>query len=172
MKCEKCNNKDANFHFKANINGEISEHHMCSECAEESGLKDAMASSFGRALDRADNPFMSMFPSQGNTASPMGGSFGGFSIPLSFGNMLIHPLFMPMFPSISQGIQPAAFPQPGIAVSAEESEAKIPGDAGEDMRKKREISALRHQMANAVKEENFEQAAVLRDKISIMEKGE
>ena len=145
MKCEKCNMKDANFHFKANINGQVSEHHMCSECAEESGLSEAMKS-----------------PLQGFSHSPMSifSGLGGFMSP-SISGMLIQPLFMPLFSS--------SIPHSSVSVASEESEAKIPGDAGDEFKKKRLISALRHKMDSAVKDENFEQAAAIRDEIAGIE---
>ena len=38
MKCEKCNEREANFFYSSNINGEITEKHLCHECAESEGL--------------------------------------------------------------------------------------------------------------------------------------
>jgi hypothetical protein len=41
----------------------------------------------------------------------------------------------------------------------------IPGDAGEEIRSKRELSALKYRLESAVKAEDFESAAALRDRI-------
>ena len=38
MKCTKCGKNEVNFFYKSNVNGEITEHTLCSECAEEMGL--------------------------------------------------------------------------------------------------------------------------------------
>jgi len=38
MKCSKCGKNEVNFFYKSNINGEITEHNLCTECAEEMGL--------------------------------------------------------------------------------------------------------------------------------------
>lgn len=35
MKCEKCNKNEATFHSVTNINGKVSEKHLCSDCAKE-----------------------------------------------------------------------------------------------------------------------------------------
>ena len=33
MLCQNCGNHEADFHFNSNINGDITELHLCSECA-------------------------------------------------------------------------------------------------------------------------------------------
>ena len=33
MKCQRCLVREASFHYKSNINGEISEQHLCANCA-------------------------------------------------------------------------------------------------------------------------------------------
>ena len=38
MKCEKCNEREANFFYTATINGDTTQRHLCSECAAEEGL--------------------------------------------------------------------------------------------------------------------------------------
>lgn len=35
MKCDKCKKNEANFHRVSNINGKVSEIHLCSECAKQ-----------------------------------------------------------------------------------------------------------------------------------------
>lgn len=37
MKCDKCKKNEANFHKVSNINGKVSEIHLCSECAKQNG---------------------------------------------------------------------------------------------------------------------------------------
>ena len=46
MKCTKCGKNEVNFFYKSNVNGEITEHQLCTECAEEMGLmRDVFAES-------------------------------------------------------------------------------------------------------------------------------
>ena len=46
MKCTKCGKNEVNFFYKSNVNGEITEHTLCTECAEEMGLmRDVFAES-------------------------------------------------------------------------------------------------------------------------------
>lgn len=70
MKCEHCNERDATIHFHQNINGKVTEHHLCSECAiaakadqENSGDADWM-SAFGQGFGHSFDPV------------PFGGLFG------------------------------------------------------------------------------------------------
>lgn len=37
MLCQMCSKKEANFHYKSNENGKITEKHLCKECAKKSG---------------------------------------------------------------------------------------------------------------------------------------
>ena len=43
MKCEKCNQNEANVFYSASINGQTCRQHLCSHCAEELGLNKAFA---------------------------------------------------------------------------------------------------------------------------------
>jgi Uncharacterized protein with conserved CXXC pairs len=47
MKCEHCGKNEATFYYKSNINGNVTEHHLCSDCARELGYADSMEKSFG-----------------------------------------------------------------------------------------------------------------------------
>ena len=40
MKCQHCNNNEATTHIKKNINGNVTEMHLCSECAKELGVME------------------------------------------------------------------------------------------------------------------------------------
>ncbi len=38
MLCDKCKKNEATTYYKSNINGQITEQHLCSECAKEAGI--------------------------------------------------------------------------------------------------------------------------------------
>ena len=86
--------------------------------------------------------------------------------------------FDSMFRSVpyAAGRVPPTFAAPDICgnptVSDEPggSAGLIPTDAGEGFRRKREIAKLRAEMQTAIGTEAFEQAAILRDEISELEK--
>ena len=157
MKCEKCNEKEATFYYSSNINGEKTERHLCAECAREEG--------FGSALDyRPMTGFGGMFDSLfADVFSPRRGLLSAFD----------------MFDRPMRRMMTAALPQIRIVVGqpqaqqpASETEQKIPEDAGEEVKARREVEALRHQLQEAVAAEDFEKAIQLRDQLKAMEKPE
>ena len=41
MKCDRCGKNEATFHYKTNINGRVTEAHLCPDCARAMGVADA-----------------------------------------------------------------------------------------------------------------------------------
>ena len=39
MKCENCGRNDATFYYRSNVNGRVSEAHLCEDCAEALGYR-------------------------------------------------------------------------------------------------------------------------------------
>jgi len=170
MKCEKCNNNEAVFHYQSNINGEKSECHLCADCAKAEG--------FGEILDyRPHNMFENFW------REPFGGVLGSF-FGEPFGS-LTDGFFREPFAALTDGFfgrslfaPTATKPDINVSVgegenqtdSAEKGTENIPRDAGADIKKRRELHALRHQLRAAVISEEFEKAAQLRDKIRELEK--
>ena len=126
MKCENCGNHEANYHYRANINGEVSEMHLCSDCAEEQGLL--------RAFDY--DPFENLLEDF-------------FSPRFSLGGTMLRSL--PRFRTAA--VKPAV----------------KPAEADPSLAKRREKEALRFQLEEAVKSENYEKAIELRDKLREMD---
>ncbi|MBR1497767.1 MAG: UvrB/UvrC motif-containing protein [Oscillospiraceae bacterium] len=145
MKCEKCGN-EANFFYSSTVNGQHEEHCYCAKCAEEAGLENAFA-----------DDTMQVF------GEMLGGLFGGMLMPArvlsafdGFGGPIRDMLAVP---------DRTAFPRRALS----EAEAKIPGDAGAEVRARREAEALRRQLQEAVEGEDFEKAIELRDRLRAME---
>ena len=70
MKCQKCGINDVDFHYSSNINGCVTESHLCSECAASSGIDIKRLLRAGGLLDVTgilDGFFSSTQPSKGNT---------------------------------------------------------------------------------------------------------
>ena len=157
MKCQKCGKNEINFHYSSNINGSVTEAHLCTECAAESGYD------FDRMFG-ADEFFGSM--------SPFGSS----------GSFLPLPLFGLMTPF--GGLRQMRLGMPNSACACEDDcqdknagedailkgvgkcpEAEVDGE----MQGRREINVLREQMRCAAEKEDFEKAAQLRDQIRSLE---
>lgn len=135
MKCERCGKNEATFCFKSNINGKITEQHLCADCARELGYTDKL-----RSHSLFDDDF--------------------FTRPFR----LFEPLFAPMGARLlTEFPEPMCEDeQPRVAVH----ERNLVDDAEQEKWKsERERNALQAQLKNAIEEENFEEAARLRDAI-------
>ena len=161
MKCEKCNKNEANFYYRATINGKTEEKHLCADCAREEGLD--------KAFDWHPEELLGDFFGDGD--SFFGDFFGGSLLPGFARTMLAPMLTMPRFAlgrpeQAEQGQeQETAAPE---ARQAGTAETKTEPDAGLNAR--RELNALRHQLKEAVRAEDFEKAIGLRDRIRELEK--
>ena len=47
MRCEHCNQNEATTYIKQNINGKVTEMHLCRDCAEKLGVLEPMHSNMG-----------------------------------------------------------------------------------------------------------------------------
>ena len=156
MKCQKCGKNEANCYYRTNINGTITESHLCSECARE--MEQGSQNVFGDFFAETDNffrGFQDMFD----------GFFGRNSL---FGGFGMMPMAM-LFPRMSLRLDSAA-PQ-GSATTQAKPEAAPAADPETDpeLAKKRELNMLRQQMQDAIAKEEFEKAAEIRDKIREMD---
>ena len=44
MRCDRCGKNEATFYYKSNINGKVTQVHLCPQCAEELGYTDSFRS--------------------------------------------------------------------------------------------------------------------------------
>ena len=159
MKCEKCNEKEATFYYSCSINGEKTEKHLCADCAKAEG--------FGEMFDeRPMAAFDAMFD----------GFFDDFFAPrrslLSAFDVFDMPLRRMMSPTLPRIHVVIGEPQTNADTPRQQSEAeaKIPEEAGAEVKSRREISMLKHQLREVVRTEDFERAIELRDKLKELEK--
>lgn len=140
MKCEKCNQNEASVFYRASINGQTTEQHLCAHCAEELGL------------DKAFN-----WPSRNFFGDAFGGFFGRDPFESFFGGSLL-----PGF--VRQAMAPVGL------LTRTEPQAAPETKTDSEWNARRELNALRSQLDAAVKAEDFEKAIELRDKIRTLEK--
>lgn len=149
MKCEKCHEKEANFYYSANINGKKSEKHLCADCAREEGFGEMMDYRPRDMFADVDAMFSDFFAPHRSLLS----SFGSFG----------HPLRAMMAPSLPR--VHIVLDEPQTQTELEAAESKIPTDAGEEVKARRELAALKEQLSQAVEAQDFEKAITLRDEI-------
>ena len=155
MKCDKCGN-EASFFYSSNVNGRRTERHLCADCARAEG--------FGNALDY--DPMGGMRNMFDSFFEDFGGFFGG-------GRSLL-PAF-DLFGSPMRSMMTRSAPRVNLVVGSPEQTVQsaggvIPEADAADIRARREKGALRHQLDEAVKAEDFERAAQLRDQLRALEK--
>ncbi|SHI15898.1 Protein-arginine kinase activator protein McsA [Sporobacter termitidis DSM 10068] len=150
MKCDNCGKEEVNFHYTSNINGNITEKHLCAECAGKLGYT-------GRSPLQPDASFEDTFAELFGVR-PSGRMFGGYG--------MVFPTFI--IPTVGMLV-----PKTGgdAAPDAPEAGAGIKVDIDDEMKKRREVNILREQMHQAAKAEDFEKAASLRDSIKQLESG-
>ena len=158
MKCQKCNINEATTHYTEIINGKKTEYFLCEECAKG----DKILKGFKLGFDNEfDNLFSGFFGNTMGIKAPettvcrgckmtfdeflKGGRLGCSECYDTFASRLIKPLKQ-------------------IHGSCEHM-GKIPERLGLDLKKTRNIEKLEAELNNAIAEQNFEEAAKLRDKI-------
>ena len=153
MKCENCGKNEVTFVYQSNVNGTVTEKHLCSECAEKLGYTQRLAAQSQRMM-------RGLFG---------GGLFDDFFTPvpslLSRMNRMLEDPFDDFF---------ADMPALGAPVEQRQEAQKSPdtlleGAEQNQLAKTRQLNALRMEMQKAVGEENFERAAELRDQIHALE---
>lgn len=154
MKCENCGKNEVTFVYQSNINGKVTEKHLCSECAEKLGYSQKIAAHSQRMMQ---NLFGSSFFD--DFFSPMPSLMGRMT------RMLEDP-FDDFF---------ADMPALGAAPAQQENQSQQKQDdlVGKEEQGRfaymRQMNALKMEMKKVVHQENFERAAELRDQIRVLE---
>lgn len=158
MKCENCGKNEVTFIYQSNVNGKVTEKHLCQECAEKLGYTtmaahghQMMENFFGNSLF-GDSFFDDFF-------TPVPSLMGRMS------RMLEDP-FDDFFHEM-----PALSARPVIQQEAQEPQEEQLVNHEEQSRfsRMRQLNALKMEMKKAVHKEDFERAAQLRDEIHKME---
>lgn len=167
MKCQHCNNNEATTHIKKNINGNVTEMHLCHNCAKELGvIEDFSPESF------FNDTFFGNFLSAGVPAMNIlsgidhceycGSTFNDIVKNGKVGCANCYDKF-------EEKLQPTITKMHGNAkhigknVTYTEEKEVEPEIS--------ELEKLKNELKLAVKEQRFEDAAVLRDKIKEMNEG-
>ncbi len=162
MKCQKCNEREANTHIQKIVNGKKTEYFLCSKCAAESGeLKMSFDGDF-------DDFFGGFFGKGGNyIQSPADKTCGVCNMKLSeflkqgklgcsncyseFSSFLSKPLKQIHGQSTHTG--------------------KIPKRGEKEISREAKIRRLKTELDTAVSNQEFEMAAKLRDEINALKEG-
>ena len=168
MLCQHCNNHPATTHIKRMAGGIVEEFHLCAACAKASGLLPGsgggfnLADLFGGMLGNS----VSQQPAavQSPRCAACGLSLQEIAQSGHMGCAACYDTFAAQIAPTLQRVH-----------SSVQHIGKTPEDGNPALRVRREresaLTALREQIMQAVQEENYEQAAKLRDEIRTLEQG-
>lgn len=168
MLCEECKKREATTYLKTVINGKVKEQHLCGHCAKEKGIT---------ASFNLSNPLSDMLTSiLGDTAaigaavadkrcgccnSTLADIMNSGKLGCSECYNSFYEELLPYFKRIHGGVKHIG----KIAYTSD-----IGGDKTfEETESEETVETLKSELKRLVKEENYEQAAVVRDKIKAME---
>jgi protein arginine kinase activator len=171
MECQECHNRPATVHLTQVINGNKTELHLCDHCAKELGYMDydKQNLTFHQLLsglfnfDTSHSMYGSTQKDQTNLESfickTCGMTYQQFTQVGKFGCADCYKTFNehlnPIFRKVHSGNTRHA--------------GKIPKRQGGSLHVKRNIEQLRFRLQQLVEEENFEEAAKIRDEIKELE---
>lgn len=160
MICPKCLKREATVHISRNINGKKEEYRVCEQCAKEMGF----FSNSDLMFNIGD--FMSGFMGKGMAPSlsdekicpSCGMSIGELAKTSKLGCSKCYEFFDSYLEPVMKRIH-----------GNTRHVGKLPENADENFKKERQLSSLKNELKAAVAREDYEQAALLRDRIKEME---
>lgn len=157
MLCESCKKRAANFHFTKIINGQIEEHHLCDICAMENNDFDfdkqfSFHKLFTGIFD--DNEESKETSKHDVTCSNCGLSFKKFQETGKLGCAKCYDEFSLYLEPIVKSIHGHG-----------RHRGKVPKISEPRLNLIKEVEGLTTQLEEAVKKEEFERAAIIRDEI-------
>ena len=157
MKCEHCGKNEVTFVYRSSVNGNTTEKHLCGECAERLGYAPKLAAYHQRMMRNfwSDDFFGRSLLDDFFT--PMSGLMERMD------RMLESP-FEDFFAEM-----PALGPVSERQEAPEQQAEPVSTGEQEEFSELRKLNALRMEMRKAVRREEFEQAARLRDEIRALE---
>ena len=164
MLCEKCHQKQATVHMQQIVNGIKTEMHLCQDCSTQMDSPVSIEALFNGLL----GSFLSMSSDKQSSHKPRvyyepcgtcGMTYDDFkNSGGKFGCADCYQVFSRELEGILKNVQ-----------ASTRHEGKFPKTFGVDMFQKREANRLRELMNKAIEDENFEEAARLRDEVRSLE---
>lgn len=159
MLCEKCGKADATTHIRSVVGGKVFEKHLCGNCAASEGYGDIKGNNLSQMLSSMfDDTTITPNNSQRTRCGCCGSTFGDIAQSGKCGCPECYNVFyeqlLPYFKRVHGSIKHIG---------------KIPTNIMPSETKTDKLSELRKLLNKLVKEENYEQAAVVRDQIKQLE---
>ena len=172
MLCEKCQANPASVHMQQFLHGQKVELHLCQECAFKIDNPEMLVSIeniFKGFLDQLNTKYFNHPMAQGKAqparaatkaCSRCGMTFDKFKTGARLGCDVCYLSFKTEVEVLLKNVQ-----------GSTRHEGKFPRRMGAGILNKRQIGEIRSRLNKAVEEENYEEAAKLRDEIRELQKG-
>ncbi len=155
MLCSKCHKNEATVFYKQNINGEVQEYALCSECAGEQGIGFTGLNLFGSMFAPSVTEY------QRKRCTLCGSTIEEIKNNGKTGCAECYSVFSAELKPIISGIH-----------SAKKHKGRSPDEFLEKQKNENELSNLKEELRKAVESEEYEKAVTLRDRIRALEGGE
>ena len=157
MLCECCQQHEATIHLTQMINGETRELHLCEDCAEESGMNVQSVMTIPEILFGLGGT---------KEASTDDGVSGGKSCPhCHMRGCDFKKTGRLGCPRCYETFEVELGPMLAAMHKGSRHSGKVPEDQRKGLEKKARCEALRKQLETAIREEKYEEAALLRDRL-------
>ncbi len=160
MLCQSCEKRQASTHIKTILNGELREFDLCPECAAKLGY-GSFFNNFGFDIDKLFGSFMDSNEGRKKTkrCNFCGSSFDEIAKTGKVGCAHCYEEFYDeLLPSIRR------------IHGRTNHTGKLARSAGTEVKVRNEITKCKYELEQAIKTQEFEKAAELRDKIKELEK--
>ena len=159
MLCTKCGAKNAVVHYTKNINGEVTEYHLCQDCAKEEGLFGNLNFNFGNLF----TDFFALGGAPARTTNSLacpgcGETLADFERTGRLGCSDCYTTFQDAITPILKRVHGSVL-----------HTGKLPKEVQGEVKAARKIDRLKKELKAAIGKEDFETAARLRDEIREME---
>ncbi len=165
MLCERCKQNKAVVHMQEIVNNEKQEMHLCQSCAKEMEMPISFTNFLQGFLDyyfgsaEINDTLGKSLSIDFQTSCPKCGlTYDGFRKTSKLGCSECYSTFRKELAQVLKNIQGSVTHQ-----------GKFPIKSGAELLRKREVDALRLSLAKAIENEEYEQAAQIRDKIKELE---
>ena len=177
MKCERCGKNEANVQYTQIINGMKEKLSLCEKCANDLGIGNVsfnmpidFSNFFGEFLEGdITNTFSNMNFNTQNTCKKCGITFEEFANTGKFGCNNCYEIFTNKIDRILKGVHGS-----DIHVGRKYLEKKENKEKNVEMKQNtniNKIEELKNKLKALIKEENYEEAAKIRDEIKKLEGG-
>ena len=161
MLCSNCSSKEAAFHYKYIKNGVKNEIHLCTECAGKLGYIKETEAAFNPVNILGEFfslPHFTLSKTVGAACPDCGTSFDTVSRSGFVGCDKCYEVFAKPIEAILSKIQPSTV-----------HKGKLKGAEGKKIERDNTLKNLKEELQRAILNENYEHAAVIRDKIKAFE---